>query len=166
MAERMLRAALPGHVAVTSAGTRARGGEEIWPEAAGELRRRGISPLGFDSHPLTSALVIGADLVLTATRAHRDEVVSAHPAALRRAFTWRELAWLIGGLRREDLPGPSTAGRLAGLAGVASRRRGSLPPPPGHLLDVVDPVGGPPGAVAASAREIEAALWPLIDLLI
>ncbi|HEY6797824.1 MAG TPA: hypothetical protein VI248_24375 [Kineosporiaceae bacterium] len=166
MAERMLRAALPGDMAVTSAGTRARRGEEIWPEAADQLARRGISPLGFDSHPLTPALLAGADLVLTATRAHRDEVVSGFPAALRRTFTWRELAWLIGGLRRVDLPGGTAAERLAGLAAVATRRRGSLTPPPPHLLDILDPVGGPPGAVEVSAREIEVALWPLVEVLV
>jgi protein-tyrosine phosphatase len=166
MAERMLRAALPGDVPVTSAGTLARFGEDIWPEAADELQRRRISPLGFDSHPLTPALVAGADLVLTATRAHRDEVVSRQPAALRRTFTWRELAWLVGGLTPADLPGRTASERLAGLAAIVTRRRGALTPPPPQSLDIVDPVGGPPGAVEISAQDIEAALWPVIALLV
>jgi protein-tyrosine phosphatase len=166
IAERMLRAALPGDVPVTSAGTRARRGEEIWPEAAEELQRRGISPLGFDSHPLTRALVGGADLVLTATRAHRDEVVSGHPAVLRRSFTWREVAWLAGGLTRGEVPGGTASERLAGLAAVLGGRRGSLATPAPHLLDIADPVGGPPGAVEATAHEIEEALRPLVALLV
>jgi low molecular weight protein-tyrosine phosphatase len=165
IAERMSRAALPGDVPVTSAGTRAREGEPIWPEAEEALERRGISGLGFDSHPLGPALVSGAELVLTATRAHRDEVVAAWPAALRRTFTWRELAWLVGGLTRADVPGLTAPERLAGLAGVVTRRRGRLTPMPPRLLDVQDPVGGPAGAVEVAAREIEEALMPVLALL-
>ena len=83
MAERLMRAAVPGDIPVTSAGTRARSGEPIWPEAAAELERRGVSALGFDSHPITVQLVKGADLVLTATRAHRDEVLAEFPVRPR-----------------------------------------------------------------------------------
>ena len=165
IAERLMRAALPADVPVTSAGTRARAGEDIWPEAAVELDRRGVSALGFDSHPLDPALVAGADLVLTATRAHRDEVVAAQPGALRRTFTWRELAWRVDGLTRADLPGDTAAQRLAWLAAVVGRRRGALTAPSPRDLDVDDPVGGPAGAVQASARQIEAALAPVVALL-
>jgi protein-tyrosine phosphatase len=165
LAERLMRDALPGELPVTSAGTRARRGEPIWPAAAVELDRRGVSSYGFASHPLEAALVRGADLVLTATRAHRDEVIAAHPAALRRTFTWRELAWLVSELRREDLPGRTPLERLAGLAPVAGARRGRLQPPAPHLLDVADPVDGPDGAVAAAAAEIEQALLPVIALI-
>lgn len=160
-----MRAALPWDVPVTSAGTRARSGEPVWPEAGEELERRGVSSLGFSSHPVGAALVLGADLVLTATRAHRDEVVSAHPAVLRRAFTWRELAWLVEGLSARDLPGRTACERLAALAAAASGRRGFLPPPPPQLLDIADPVGGPEGAVAVAADEIERALAPVVSLL-
>jgi len=165
-AERMMRAALPGDVPITSAGTRARRGEPIWPGAAVELERRGISALGFDSHPLHPDLLTGADLVLTATRKHRDDVVSGCPAVLRRTFTWRELAWLVDGLGPGDLPGAGPAERLAGLAAVVGARRGVLTPPPPHQLDVDDPVGGPEGAVEIAATQIEVALHPVIALLV
>src|SRR5689334_15090876 len=165
LAERLRRSALPYDVPVTSAGTRARPGEAIWPEAAVELERRGISALGFDSHPLEPALVAGADLVLTATRAHRDEVTAAHPAVLRRTFTWRELAWLVDGLAPERIPGRTPAEKLAALPSVATHRRGELTAPAPHLLDVADPVGLPQGAVEVAAREIEDALRPVIGLV-
>jgi len=165
IAERLMRVALPGDVPVTSAGTRARPGEPIWPGAAAELERRGISALGFASHPLQPALLDGADLVLTATRRHRDELVAQHPRALRRTFTWRELAWLVDGLSVDDLPGDTPAERLAGLAAVAGTRRGARTPPPPRLLDVDDPVDGPAGAVEVAAREIEQALAPVVLLL-
>jgi protein-tyrosine phosphatase len=165
IAERLTRAALPDELPVTSAGTRARVGEPIWPEAAEELERRRVSSLGFASHPLEEPLVRGADLVLTATRAHRDEVVASHPAALRRTFTWRELAWLVTGLQYEEVPGRTALERLAALASIATGRRGLLQAPAPHLFDIADPVAGPRGAVAAAAAEVEQALAPLVTLL-
>jgi protein-tyrosine phosphatase len=166
MAERMMRAALPYDVPVASAGTRARAGEPIWPGAAHELERRRLSPLGFDSHPIDPALVAGADLILTATRGHRDEIVSTWPTALRRTFTWRELAWLVTGLDRAKVPGRTAAERLAALPALAVARRGLLAAPPPQLLDVADPVGGPEGAVVTAAEEIEQALRPIVALLV
>jgi protein-tyrosine phosphatase len=165
MAERLMRAVVPVDVPVTSAGTRARAGEPIWPAAAIELERRGVSALGFDAHPITAALVKGADLVLTATRAHRDEVLSAYPSALGRVFTWRELGWLVGALSVEQLPGRTAAERLHAMPAAAAARRGVLVPPPPAELDISDPVGGPDGAVAVAAVEIEQALGPVLRLL-
>lgn len=165
IAERLTRAALPEVVPVTSAGTRAGVGEPIWSEAAEQLERRRVSSLGFASHPLDVALLRGADLVLTATRAHRDEVVAIYPAALRRTFTWRELAWLVTGVRQEEVPGRTVLERLAALAPVAAGRRGLLQVPAPQLFDIADPVTGPQGAVAVAAAEIEQALVPLVALL-
>jgi protein-tyrosine phosphatase len=165
MAERLMRAAVPVDIPVTSAGTRARTGQPIWPSAAVELERRGVSALGFDAHPITAALVKGADLVLTATRAHRDELLSEYPFALGRVFTWRELGWLVGALTPEELPGRTPAERLRALSAAAAARRGVLVPPPPAELDISDPVGGPDGAVAVAAVEIEQALRPVLRLL-
>jgi len=164
-AERLMRSLLPGDVPVTSAGTRARPGEPIWPEAATALERRGISALGFAAHPVEAALVRGADLVLTATRAHRDEVVAAWPVAARRTFTWRELAWLLEGLSPHDVPAGTSAQRLAALPGLAARRHGRAQAPPPQWMDIDDPVDGPPGAVEVAADQIEQALRPVVALL-
>jgi protein-tyrosine phosphatase len=166
IAERIMRAALPAELPVTSAGTRARPGEPIWPEAGVVLERMGLSGLGFDSHPVEPALMNGADLVLAATRAHRDELLAAYPSALRRTFTWRELAWLVEGLDPGQPPGRTPAERLAALPAVAAGRRGLLRAPAPELLDVADPVGGPAGAVEEAARQIELALRPVIALLL
>lgn len=160
-----MRAAVPVDVPVTSAGTRARTGEPIWPAAALELERRGVSALGFDAHPVTAALVKGAEVVLTATRAHRDELLAEYPFALGRVFTWRELGWLVGGLTRDQLPGRSAAERLRAVPAAAAARRGVLVPPPPAELDIDDPVGGPEGAVAVAAVEIEQALLPIVRLI-
>lgn len=165
IAERLLRSAVPLEVPVTSAGTRARQGEEIWPSAAVELARRRVSPLGFGSHPLTPALVAGADLVLTATRAHRDEVLATFPAARGHAFTWRELAWLVTGLDPAGVPGRTAMEVLAAVPAAAIARRGRLVPPPPVEFDIADPVEHGDHAVAEAATQIERALRPLIVLL-
>jgi protein-tyrosine phosphatase len=164
-AERVLRAALPATVPVTSAGLRARPGEPIWPGAAAELERRGISSLGFDAHPVTAALVAGADLVLTATRAHRDELLAAHPRALGRAFTWRELAWLVSGMGPDQLPAGGAVSRVRALPAAARSRRGLLVPPPPEEFDVVDPVGLPDPAMATAADQIDVALATVLRVL-
>ncbi|MDQ1289146.1 MAG: low molecular weight protein-tyrosine phosphatase [Actinomycetota bacterium] len=160
-----MRSALPDGIPVTSAGTRARRGEPIWPEAGEELERRGVCSLGFSSYPIDSPLVHGADLVLAATRAHRDEIVAAFPGARGHVFTWRELAWLTGGILSADIPGASPGERLTALAPLVSGRRGRLRPPPPEMFDVADPVDGPRGAVTAAADEIERALGPVVALL-
>jgi len=165
IAERLMRAAVPSQLPVSSAGLRARAGAPIWPGAAAELERRGVSALGFDSHPVTAALVNGADLVLTATRAHRDEVLRAHPAALRRVFTWRELAWLLDDLDQESLPAGGALERLRGLPAAAAGRRGLLTAPAPDDLDVADPVGLPDAAMSVAAEQIERALRPILRVL-
>jgi protein-tyrosine phosphatase len=165
MAERMMRALVPPGIAVTSAGTRARRGQPMWPEAVAELARRGQAADGFASRPVTAQLVTSADLVLTATRAHRDEVVSATPSALRRVFTWNELAWLLDGVTRDEVPGEQPSERLQALPALASLRRGRRAAPARATLDVADPVGAPPAALLAAADAIAAAVGRIARLL-
>jgi protein-tyrosine phosphatase len=166
IAERLLRAALPPQVPVSSAGLRARWGEPIWPGAAVELERRGISPLGFDSYPLDGTLIAGADLVLTATRAHRDEVLSGSPDALRRTFTWRELAWLMEGVGTGEVPGGTVMERLRALPAAAAARRGLRAAPPPEEFDVLDPVELPPSAMPSAADQIERAVQGIVRVLL
>jgi len=56
--------------------------------------RLGHSPGKFRSHAVDSYLVDSADLILTATKSHRSEVLAMNPKALRRAFTLVEFAAL------------------------------------------------------------------------
>jgi protein-tyrosine phosphatase len=152
-------------VVVGSAGTWTPGGEPMWPSAAQEVLARGLSPEGFVSRRLTPALVQDADVVLAATRALRDEVVTLVPAALRKTFTWRELAWLVEGLSGGDVPGGSPAERLRSLPVVVGSRRGHLIPPPGEDLDIEDPVGQPAAAVSVAADAILAAALVISEQL-
>ena len=154
-----------GAVVVGGAGLHTPGGRPAWPPVTQWLAEQGMStaaPSGL-SRRLTPQLLAEADLVLVATRALRDELVSLAPAAmaptvLRRTFTWRELAWLLQDVDPASvggdgpvcvgLDGPTSTGaddaaaRIRLLPAVAAGRRGHLAAPPGEQFDVADPVSG------------------------
>ncbi len=172
------RRGLSGVVQVASAGTRARPGIPPWPPAVELARDRGWPVEGVLSRPLDPAMVMGADLVLAATRRLRDEVVAAVPSALRRTFTWAELAWLVDGAGPADLaaavaaagpPGTDVEQRLRALPALATGRRGRRPAPPPHELDVADPVASAPAdqpaALRAAADRIVASTAAWLDVL-
>jgi protein-tyrosine phosphatase len=73
-----------------SAGTRAPAGEPM-----GRTTRKVAASLGADGRAhrarmLDDGLIDHADLILAASRAHRDEIVRRVPRAMRRTFTIRE----------------------------------------------------------------------------
>lgn len=165
LAERLFRHYLPYEVPVASAGLRARVGEPIWPDAERELLARNISSFGFESAPISDDLVLGADLILGATRRQRDEIAASQPSAFQRIFTWRELAWLLRGARAEEVPGATVAEKLRALPTVAAGRRSRMLAPPPLDLDVVDPVELGPGAVAEATRQIDSAIRVIVAAL-
>lgn len=95
--ERLLAARLPGdRFEVSSAGVGAMVGYAMSKYAAAELRGFGGDPTGFAARQLTPELIEDADLLLTATRELRSQVLSEAPGALRRTFTILEFAALAG----------------------------------------------------------------------
>lgn len=150
MAERMLRHALAEvapqlPVAVSGAGTRTIDGLLIFPEAAAELELRGIDASGFRSHALIDSDVRQADVVLTATREHRSDVLERVPLALKRAFTLLEFAALVE-VVPADLPAgimPPRAGGDPGGAGfpvgIGSLAGSGFPVGTGSLAGSGDP---------------------------
>ncbi|HEY6796664.1 MAG TPA: hypothetical protein VI248_18475 [Kineosporiaceae bacterium] len=167
IAEVLTRQYLPGYP-VGSAGLRARAGLPIWPAAAVELARRGLPvPMYgvFRSRLLTRELAGRADLVLTATRRHRDAVVASSPSLLGRVFTWRELAWLTSTLTPDDVAGTTVPDRITGMLDLVPSRRGHLVAPPGDEFDIADPVEGPEALLFEIIDQIEAALAAVMPLL-
>lgn len=163
-------------VRVSSAGVRAWAGEPMDPHAAIVLAERGADCVGFRARPVTSTMVERADLVLCATRAHRAEVVTLAPRAVRRAFTLREFARLTETIEPEHIDAmaatisardPYECFRAVGNAFVvtAASRRGMAPPALPEDDDLVDPLGCGLDAFRACAEGIEAALKPSIRLL-
>lgn len=156
--EGLLRAALPS-VEVSSAGTGALVGHGVSAPMAALLEQAGALPENFAARQLNAELVRSADLVLTATAAHRGEVVQLVPAAVRRTFTARELGRLTAHVPAGSLPGATTAERLAALVATAPTFRAVAGPGP---ADIVDPWRRPDVVYRQAFDEIHAALAPLV----
>jgi protein-tyrosine phosphatase len=93
--ERLLAARLTdARFEVGSAGVGAMVGYAMSKYAAAELEQYGGDPSGFAARQLTPELIEEADLILTATRELRSQVLSEAPGALRRTFTMLEFAAL------------------------------------------------------------------------
>lgn len=157
-----LPADLGSRVVVGSAGTGAPVGEPI-----GAATRRAAAALGADDRAhrarmLTDRLIAEADIVLVASRAHRDEVLRRDPRAMRRTFTMREAGRIAALLPAGE---PVTVGDLSAIvATMADRRTEASASRPDD--DVVDPQGkGDPGMDAMVREEVPAlaalavALW-------
>lgn len=93
--EVLLRGAAGDAFRISSAGTRAVVGSGISPPMAALLANGGVTPLFFSARQLFPEHVRSADLVLTATVAHRATVVEMAPAAVRRTFTVLEFARIM-----------------------------------------------------------------------
>jgi len=147
LAEQLLRtrleaAGLP--VTVQSAGTGALVDHGMTLQAAELARVYGTEPVAHAAQQLTEPLVAGADLILTASREHRAEVVSLHPRASRYAFTLNQFARLVAAAVAEGLPArdesESPVETLRGFVRTAAALRGAVPPP-AHADedDIIDP---------------------------
>ena len=98
LAEKLLQSRLTAAgipAVVTSAGTRAMVDHPMTDEAAFLVTQYGAEPTLHAAQQLTADRIAAADLVLTATREHRGEVVSLHPRAHRYAYTLNQFARLV-----------------------------------------------------------------------
>jgi protein-tyrosine phosphatase len=150
-------------IEVASAGTGAMVGWPMPDEMAGLVAGLGVSPDDFAARQLTAAMVQQADLVLALTRRHRSASVELVPAAVRRTFTLRELARLVGDIDPATLPGANatTADRLRALVPVAAARRGLSAHRPVDD-DVIDPYRGD----AAVYQESFDQLLPAVETIV
>ena len=129
--ERLLRERLGSPAfGVSSAGIHGMVGSPMERSAAAQLIRLGGSPEGFAGRRIDTALITGSDLILTATRAVRGEVLALAPGAMHRTFTLLELAAVVDSA--DELP--SSPGDLVTWA---ARHRSSAQ----GDLDIVDPIG-------------------------
>ena len=120
----------PARYEVESAGVRAAPGRPMDRDSALQLVNRGLPIPTTTARQLTSDILAGADLVLTATKAHRAEVLDFYPRALRRTFTVREFAALSELVEADD---------LATLVKKAADARTKGP----RVVDLTDPIGRP-----------------------
>jgi protein-tyrosine phosphatase len=148
--ERALQAELdrswgPGEVEVSSGGTGALAGHVMEDQARILMEGKGYAADGFVARHLTAAMVADADLVLTATRAHRGKVAMLHPRALRYVFAFREFADLVAGLGDAELRLESETAQehVSRVVALAAGQRGMRPPLADADADIVDPYRRP-----------------------
>lgn len=128
-----------GHeaVEVRSSGVRGLEDHPMEPHAHARLEQHGLAAPDFRSRYIEEHHVDAADLVLTATRAHRGSVVQLRPPALARALTFREFGLLAATLPADELPRCDDARSwLREVTSSLRRRRGQQPL---GELDIVDP---------------------------
>lgn len=155
-------------IEVTSRGTGALIGSPMTDETAAVLREYGGDPGEFRSKQLTAADIEVADLVLTAERSHRGQVVTEVPRAAARTATAREFARLLNGITVADLvpAGADPAEQLRFAAARAFERRGFVPAAEPADDDIPDPYRRPRERYLESAALIEAALTVPLSLLV
>jgi len=172
MMERILRAALNRHgagnaVAVSSAGTWAQAGELMQPFATSTLTERGVDAGGFAATPLTDELLRSSDLVVTATREHRAQVVGLVPGTVRRTFTLLELASIAGSAPTTPDPAPADqAARARQAVAWAAQMRGSISRHVEGADDLGDPLGAPAQVYRQRADTITEAVEQIVPFLI
>ena len=123
------------HVEVASAGTRAPARAPMDPAVLAIVAALGGDGQGHRAVQLSDDDITSADLVLVATRKHRDAVLSRVPLALRRTFTIREagrIAELLESVRPSRIEELRTvvatlAARRIGGRGRLVRRRHRRP---------------------------------------
>lgn len=158
-------------VRVSSAGTRALVGQPMTPEAAALSLDYGGNPRLHRAQQLSRQLVENADLILTATRDHRGEVVSLSPAASRHTFTLAQFARIVGssGALSHNAPAPADAkpgfprDTLRSFVSAAAASRGISPPPVRAIDDdIEDPYRRSEKVYRRAGRAIDEAVATIV----
>jgi protein-tyrosine phosphatase len=123
-------------------------GHPIHQEAALVLEQLGGEPSDFTARQLTPKIASAADLVLTMTKTHRDNVLELAPHRLHRTFTLSEAARLV------------VEHNAQCVADLAELR---------HLVaheatDVPDPMGQSAEVHALAGAQIAELLAPVLEL--
>lgn len=152
-------------ILVESAGTWGHEGAPMEPHAATVLAEYAADPSGFIGRELLDEHVIDADLVLTATRDHRAQVISMGHAAGLRTFTLKEFTRLVRAIDPVTLPEDSVTERARALVQAAAALRGWLLAPSAEADEVHDPYGAPLTYFRSVGKEIHTAIDPVVTAL-
>jgi protein-tyrosine phosphatase len=152
-------------ILVESAGTWGHEGAPMEPHAATVLTEYAADPAGFVGRELLDEHVIDADLVLTATRDHRAQVISMGHAAGLRTFTLKEFTRLVRAIDPATLPEDDVRERARALVRAAAALRGWLLAPSAEADEVHDPYGAPLTFFRSIGEEIHTALDPVVTAL-
>ncbi|GGY33815.1 arsenate reductase/protein-tyrosine-phosphatase family protein [Streptomyces omiyaensis] len=152
---------------VESAGTWGHEGAPMETNAELVLADFGADHSGFVGRELLDEHVIRADLVLTATRDHRAQVISMGHSAGLRTFTLKEFTRLVRAIDPATLPDPrdGVVERARALVRAAAALRGWLLAPSAEADEVNDPYGAPITVFRSIGDEIQEALDPVVTAL-
>lgn len=165
-------------VSVASAGTRARNGTPMTPQAIELAAARGAADTAaaHTARMLSEADVNSADLVIALARDHRRAIVELAPSGVRNTFTAREFVRLSSVVSDDEVR--AAAGdrgseasedartRVQAVVGYVARQRGiALPPIIPADDDVVDPYGRSSTTYARSAEQMDPALFAVERIL-
>jgi len=150
---------------VRSAGTWGYSGAPMDDHALATLAGRGIDGDDFRARELVRDDVVGADLVLAATREHRAAAVVLHPRAAARTFTLREFSRLANAVDRAVLPGDDALARARALVPAAAALRGRVRAQAPGEDDLADPYGATQPSFDACAELIAESLGPVLTAL-
>jgi protein-tyrosine phosphatase len=159
---------LGGGLVVESAGTWGHEGAPMEANAETVLADFGADASGFTGRELIDEHVVRADLVLTATRDHRAQVISMGHSAGLRTFTLKEFTRLVKAIDPTTLPDPESDGVVArahALVQAAAALRGWLLAPSAEADEVNDPYGAPITFFRSVGDEINQALDPVVTAL-
>ncbi|MBT3153353.1 protein-tyrosine-phosphatase [Streptomyces sp. CHD11] len=158
---------LGGGLIVESAGTWGHEGAAMEAHAETVLGEFGADASGFVGRELLDDHVIRADLVLTATRDHRAQVISMGHSAGLRTFTLKEFTRLVNAIDPATLPSldEGLVMRARALVRAAAALRGWLLAPTAEADEVHDPYGAPLPFFQSIGVEIYEALDPVVTAL-
>jgi protein-tyrosine phosphatase len=147
---------------IESAGAQFGGAVPLHPLAAEALAELGVPPVEFASRRLTPALLRDADVVLTATRAHRGLAAQLEPRALNRLFTIHQFAHLLNAADPVLAADPATAGRAMVEHARAARSRVVART---DEDDIPDPIGRPLAEFRRCAAVLRADVATILRVL-
>ena len=117
-------------------------------DAVDAMARRGLDVSAHRSSTTTAALVDGADLVLTAERAHVVKIAAMSPEGVRRAMTLPEFLDAAAVSGRDDADVESWVRSLTVERTAGEYLRGAIG-------EIPDPTGSPPRAFEAAVVVLE-----------
>ncbi|MDN5851260.1 MAG: protein-tyrosine-phosphatase [Actinomycetia bacterium] len=148
------------HFDVSSAGLHAVVDAPLHPHTRGELACRDVDNSvanRFRARQLDRSMISVPDLVLGVSPQHSSTDVQCDPTALRKAFSLREFARLVGSVDPTTLP-VQPAERARSLVEHARHRRGMVPPVGPDADRIPDPIGWPRQAHRNTAMLIHQAV--------
>ncbi|WP_307808118.1 arsenate reductase/protein-tyrosine-phosphatase family protein [Streptomyces oryzae] len=158
-----------GGLVVESAGTWGHEGAPMEENAVAVLLEHGADASDFTGRELLDEHVIRADLVLTATRDHRAQVISMGHSAGLRTFTLKEFTRLVRAIDPATLPAAGSpegvVERAHALVQAAAALRGWLLAPSPEADEIYDPYGAPIPYFRSVGEEISSALDPVVTAL-